>query len=99
MKHREKLLYQWLQIAEETLLLSDQKLREVQDPALRRLLRGVPDGASPKPGTTCNVELYRKFLQEVQSPDQVLPDLLINGFPIVGAQDPKTPGSSLLSPS
>ena len=36
-------------------------------------------------GKTCNIELYRVMLQCVKSVDQDLPDLLLHGFPIVGA--------------
>ena len=81
---REKLLIHWQAVALQALARSDVKLRAVQDPALRRLLRGVPDEAPPRMGTTCNIELYRLFLQSVHSPDQALPDLLLSGFPIVG---------------
>lgn len=83
-KQRHQLLAHWKALAEETLIHSDAKIRTVQDPALRRLLRGVPDDAPPKLGTTCNIELYRRFLAEVNSVDQELPDLLLQGFPIVG---------------
>ncbi len=81
---RQKLLEKWQQIAQNSLLTSDAQLRALSDSALCRLLRGVPDSAPPLLGTTCNIELYRLFLQEVNSPDYDLPELLLHGFPIVG---------------
>ena len=81
---RYQLMEHWQRVAEDALQRSDWKLRQVPDPALRKLLRGVPDGTPARLGTTCNVELYRMFLQEVNSLDQDLPDFLLQGFPIVG---------------
>ena len=57
---------------------------QIEDPLLRRLLRGVPDGEPPKMGTTCNVLLYKELSQAVQSQDHDLPTFLLKGFPIVG---------------
>ena len=68
-----------------TLARSDVLLRQLDDAPLRRLLRGVPDDQPAQMGKTCNVELYRVMLQCVKSVDQDLPDLLLHGFPIVGA--------------
>ena len=76
--HRYKLLEHGQKVAEQGLLRSDAKLKQVQDPALRRLLRGAPDGTPACLGTTCNVELCRIFLEAVHSPE--LPDFLIHGW-------------------
>ncbi len=82
--HRQQLLEKWQVVAHQSLMHSDVQLRAIQDPALRRLLRGVPDDAPALMGSTCNIELYRTFLREAQSPDQDLPEFLLHGFPIVG---------------
>ena len=84
LNNRQKLLSQWGSRAAVLLFDSDRLLVQIKDPFLRRLLRGVPDGAPPKMGTTCNVLLYKELSQAVQSQDQELPTLLLEGFPIVG---------------
>ncbi len=82
--HRKALLDKWAPVAQSTLQRSDVQLRMIQDPALRRLLRGVPDDHPAKMGATCNIELYQVFLQKISSNDQSLPLFLLEGFPIVG---------------
>ena len=81
---RMRSLQLWHQRALDCLQRTDQCLRTISDGPLRRLLRGVPDGAPAQLGLTCNVELYRAMLQEIKSVDVDLPDLLVQGFPIVG---------------
>ena len=83
-RHRQQLLAHWEQIAIASLSSSDNHLQALGDAPLRRLLRGVPDGEPAQMGKTCNVVLYQKLLQAVNSVDQSLPDLLLGGFPIVG---------------
>ena len=81
---RQQLLHEWQARAEAALIQSDRELMQVSDAHLRRLLRGVPDSEPARMGSTCNIELYRMMLQAVQSPDQALPQHLLEGFPIVG---------------
>ena len=59
-------------------------LAKIEDPYLRRLLRGVPDHLPCQLGVTCHVALYYDMLQACNSVDRFLPDLLLSGFPIVG---------------
>ena len=82
--HRKTLLESWGRQARLSLVRSDQLLRGISDAPLRRLLRGVPDGAPPLMGKTCNVDLYRVMLSHVKSVDRDLPSWLLSGFPIVG---------------
>ena len=81
---RSRLLTEWGSRAQILLQESDRVLVQIKDEWLRRLLRGVPDGAPPKMGTTCNIELYKELSQAVRSVDHDLPSFLLSGFPIVG---------------
>ena len=81
---RSRLLTEWGSRAQILLQESDWVLVQIKDEWLRRLLRGVPDGAPPKMGTTCNIELYKELSQAVRSVDHDLPSFLLSGFPIVG---------------
>ena len=74
----------WEEAAHRLLPVSDQILLALPDPALRCLLRGVPDDQPAQLGLTCHVELYRAMLAACQSVDQSLPDFLTYGFPIIG---------------
>ena len=84
LRRRAALVRQWTPVAQQALQTSDLYLCQIQDPYLRRLLRGVPDHSPPVLGKTCNVELYKIMLQAVASADQTLPSALLHGFPIVG---------------
>ena len=81
---RQRLLQEWAAKAQSCLVQSDQILQQIDDRALRLLLRGVPDGHSAQLGTTCNIVLYQAFAQAVQSPDMSLASDILRGFPIVG---------------
>ena len=81
---RRLLLQEWAIKAQSCLVQSDQILKQVDDRALRLLLRGVPDGHPARLGATCNIVLYQAFAQAVQSPDMSLASDLLRGFPIVG---------------
>ena len=82
---RRALLDKWGKIAACSLIETDVLLRQVADPHLRRLLRGVPDDQLARLGVTCNVVLYARMLDEVKSVDLSLPSSLMQGLPIVGA--------------
>ena len=83
-QERFDLLAYWGSQAMCLLPHTDALLRAINDPPLRRLLRGVPDDQPAQLGKTCHVVLYKAFLQAVSSLDQELPATLLNGFPIVG---------------
>ena len=50
-QHRQGLLAAWSSLAQDCLERSD-----LPDAPLRRLLRGVPDGAPAQMGKTCNID-------------------------------------------
>ena len=84
-RDRELLLAEWSAKAAACLQESDQLLRRITDPHMRRLLRGVADDQPAKLGATSNIVLYHAFALEVSSPDITLAADLLSGFPIVGA--------------
>ena len=84
LQQRRNLLESWGARAVGLLQDSDRLLRQIADPYLRRLLRGVPDHDPPKMGTTSNILLYQALARAVHSPDQDLSGFLLSGFPIVG---------------
>ena len=84
-RDRELLLAEWSAKAAACLQESDQLLRRITDPHMRRLLRGVADDQPAKLGATSNIVLYQAFALEVSSPDITLAADLLSGFPIVGA--------------
>ena len=59
-------------------------IEALPDQHLRRLLRGSPEGQPGALGRTCHVALYYEMLAACSSVDAFLPDLLLQGFPIVG---------------
>ena len=63
---------------------SDQQLRHVKDPHLRRLLRGCSDDQGIKVGTSFHVALWQEMASQVNSPDQQLISQLMQGRPVVG---------------
>ena len=73
----------WRNRAVVLLPQTDQLLQRVPDAALRRLLRGQPDGSPCQLGSCCHVSLYYEMLEACGSVDRYLPDLLLQGFPIV----------------
>eukprot|EP00435_Cladocopium_sp_Y103_P034728 s2383_g9.t1 len=81
---REQLLHFWHQRALALLPVSVQMIQQQPDPALRRLLLGDCDAQQPVLGQVCHIALYAEMLQACNSVDQQLPQLLLNGFPIVG---------------
>ena len=85
--HRQRLLQQWESIALHLLPQSDQCLRQIQDPYMRQLLRGVLDDQPAQLGSCCHIMLYKKMLQAIGSVDVTLNDRLVEDFPIVGPID------------
>ena len=83
-QHRGHLLRRWSQIAVELLPQSVQAIRQLPDAPLRRLLLGGADHEPPVLGQVCHVALYAAMLDACQSVDRALPQLLLEGFPIVG---------------
>ena len=83
-RDRELLLAEWSSKAAACLQESDQLLRRITDPYMRRLLRGVEDSQPAKLGSTSNIVLYQAFALAVGSPDVTLAADLVSGFPIVG---------------
>lgn len=75
----------WRQRAWTLLPQTDQLLQKVPDAALRKLLRGQPDGSPCQLGSCCHIALYYEMLEACGSVDRYLPDLLLQGFPIVGS--------------
>ena len=61
-----------------------QAIRQLPDAPLRRLLLGGADHEPPVLGQVCHVALYAAMLDACQSVDRALPQLLLEGFPIVG---------------
>ena len=59
-------------------------LASVPDQPLRRLLRGVADDQPCQLGSCCHIALYYEMLEACNSVDAFMPDLLLQGFPIVG---------------
>ncbi|CAE7374222.1 unnamed protein product, partial [Symbiodinium necroappetens] len=74
----------WQHRARELLPDTDRVLRRIPDPALRRLLRGVPDYVDLQLGSCTHVKLYEEFSKAIGSPDPLLLEGLRDGFPIVG---------------
>ncbi|CAE7302354.1 unnamed protein product, partial [Symbiodinium sp. CCMP2456] len=74
----------WRQRAHALLPTTDQELRAIQDPCLRRLLRGVPDHVDLQLGSCAHVKLYDELFAAVGSVDPLLLQGIRDGFPIVG---------------
>ena len=83
-QHRQAALAHWRARAVQLLPQSDALLAAQPDPALRSLLRGGQDHEPLQLGRCCHVALYYEMLQACNSVDAFLPDLLLQGFPIVG---------------
>lgn len=81
---RRQALQHWRQRAVQLLPDTERLLCNVPDAPLRALLRGVPDASPLVLGKTCHVALYYDMLEACDSVDAYLPDLLLQGFPIVG---------------
>ena len=84
LSQRARAIAFWESRALELLPLTDQLISSQEDPYLRRLLRGAPDNEPCQLGTCCHVALYYAMLEACDSVDKFLPDLLLQGFPIVG---------------
>ncbi|CAE7749104.1 unnamed protein product, partial [Symbiodinium necroappetens] len=83
-KRRCACLAFWQHRARELLPDTDRELRRIPDPALRRLLRGVPDYVDLQLGSCTHVKLYEEFSKAIGSPDPLLLEGIRDGFPIVG---------------
>ena len=59
-------------------------LAQVQDPYLRRLLRGVPDSAVPSLGEFFHIALWRELAEEGKVQDSALLNEMRQGMSIVG---------------
>eukprot|EP00438_Fugacium_kawagutii_P013451 Skav225992 [mRNA] locus=scaffold4003:161449:163482:+ [translate_table: standard] len=81
---RTRSLAWWKAQAHRLLPLTDQHLRQLKDPYLRHLLRGVPDHKPAQLGITCHIELYRAMARACGSVDSALIDEMLNGMTIVG---------------
>ncbi|CAE7663973.1 unnamed protein product, partial [Symbiodinium microadriaticum] len=82
-RRRDRLTF-WQHRARELLPETDRVLRSIPDPALRRLLRGVPDYVDLQLGSCTHVKLYEEFSKAIGSPDPLLLEGIRDGFPIVG---------------
>ena len=74
----------WAQRAALLLPETDTTLRQVADPALRRLLRGVPDDQPLELGKVTHIALWRELLREACCIDRQLTDEMLHGFSIIG---------------
>ena len=83
-QHRAAACQYWESRAVQLLSASDQELRALQDPWLRRLLRGVPDDQSVQLGSFFHVQLWRELAQAAQTIDTSLIDAMLHGMRIVG---------------
>ena len=81
---RTKLLHFWEARATALLPKSIELIRAQPDIALQRLLLGEVSHGQPQLGQVCHIALYAEMLQACASVDQQLPQLLLEGFPIVG---------------
>ncbi|CAE7443501.1 unnamed protein product, partial [Symbiodinium sp. CCMP2456] len=81
---RHELLRFWHGRALALLPETDRQLRSVPDPALRRLLRGVPDYVDLQLGLCAHVALYDELFAAIDCSDNELLSSLRSGFPIVG---------------
>ena len=81
-RDRELLLAEWSSKAAACLQESDQLLRRITDPYMRRLLRGGEDSQPAKLGSPSNIALYQAFALAVGSPDVTLAADLVSGFPM-----------------
>ena len=81
---REAQLEFWAQRAAILLPETDTTLRRVADPALRRLLRGVPDDQPLELGKVTHIALWRELLREARCIDRQLADEMLHGFSIIG---------------
>lgn len=79
-------LRSWEAPAHELLPTTDAWLRQVEDPHLRRLVRGQLDGEPLALGQVAHhVALWQEMLAAARCIDTQLPAALLHGFPIVGA--------------
>lgn len=83
-KQRELLLAAWESRAIALMPLTDEKLMAIQDPYLRRLLRGVDDHMPLQLGSFCHVCLWDELLKASKAIDKYLLEDMVLGFPIVG---------------
>ena len=82
-EHRQAALDYWGLRAEALLPVTDQELRSLHDPALRRLLRGVDDGQPAMLGSCTHIALWREFMAAARCIDHHLLEEMVHGFPIV----------------
>ena len=87
-RQRGRALAHWQARAVALLPESVSRIMQQPDAALRRLLLGTHDPGQARLGEVCHVALYEEMLQECRSADQLLPHLLLEGFPIVGRITP-----------
>ena len=81
---RQAALTWWEARASSLLSESDRELRQIPDPWLRQLLRGVKDEEPPALGATTHIALWREMLREARCIDRFLLEEMLFGFPIVG---------------
>lgn len=82
--HRAGALQRWEARAISLLPATDNILKTISDPFLRRLLRGQPDGRPLQLGLCTHVALWQELLSEAQCVDRALLHDLVHGFSIVG---------------
>ena len=85
--HRQQLLSFWEAQAVKLLPETDRVLQAVQDPHLRRLLRGQEDSVPLKLGSCFHVTLWNQFMKESKSIDTDLVTQMLQGMSIVGPID------------
>ena len=81
---RLRLRQRWKARALELMPASFEVLAQVQDPYLRRLLRGVPDSAVPSLGEFFHIALWRELAEEGKVQDSALLSEMLQGMSIVG---------------
>ena len=82
--YRQEKLRVWGAQAIALLPDTDKILRQVQDPHLRRLLRGQDDASPLQLGSCFHIALWRKLMHEARSIDKSLVDQMLSGMSIVG---------------
>ena len=82
--HRAGAVQRWEQRAYALLPTTDAVLQQVQDPFLRRLLRGQPDDQPLQLGSCTHVALWEELTTAASCVDRALLFDLLHGFSIVG---------------
>ena len=84
LRHRGQALAYWQARADLLVPATDQILKELPDPHLRRLLRGAEDDQPLQLGKFTHIALWRELAAAARCIDTELISSLIKGFPIVG---------------